>query len=123
VYFDSCGAVTQTDFCEFGCVDSVGCCVEGTHAEEDECIVDPVEPMPDQSEDSVTTDSSEFTAEVEPAPDAGVEIIGPDVGPEGNGDSNGGCSATREGGQSGLALVLMAVAMLLWLRTGRRRLS
>lgn len=120
VYFDSCGAVTQTDFCERGCVDGGGCCVEGTHADGNECVDDPIEPMPDQSEDSVTEDSSEFTAEFEPAPDAVAEITGPVVGPEGTGDSNGGgCSATRQKGQSGLTLVLLAVAMLLWLRTGR----
>jgi len=146
VYLDSCGAVTQTEFCQRGCVDGFGCCGQGTHADGDTCVEDTVEPLPDQSEESVPgdqagespddaepqndaeetveADSSDFSSEVKSAPDGATDVFGFDNSPEGNEDlKSGGCSATQEGAASGLALVLLTLAILLWLRDRRRPLS
>jgi len=64
VHFDSCGAVAQSEACPTGCVDNVGCCGEGTHAESGSCVPDVAESMPDVAE---------------PMPEAGDDALSIDV--------------------------------------------
>jgi hypothetical protein len=129
---DTCGQVGELlEECARGCVEGLGCCPEGSVAEDGECVDDtPGQDLveePDVVEIPDIIEASEILQDNGPAPsDMNAKEIVPDMAPapdfsdSGTGDSStlvtskrrkGGCGASPNSSSGWLLLVLLAMVL------------